>query len=82
MKYSFPFAQRLSLTPLLGFWQSMADKKSKEGASFIDAFLKEIRDHPTLNSDNLTQELSDSESRLVGRLMSAIFPMATIPMLR
>ncbi len=78
MKLEFPFAQRLSLLPLIEFWESMARNGDKTGASFIDTLLTEVRAHPTLGSDDLCREALDSESELVGKLMSAVFPMATI----
>jgi GAF domain-containing protein len=78
MKNSFPFRQILSLTPLIAFWQRMADESDDQGASFIDALLTEVGEHPVLGLDDLSGQDLDLETRLVSKLMSAIFPMATI----
>ncbi|MFT5144944.1 MAG: GAF domain-containing protein [Rhodothermales bacterium] len=78
MPDQFPFRQRLSLRPLIEFWESMAPSTDEAGASFISVFLAEVRQHPTLGANDLNPKDLDQESPLVNKLMSAVFPWAAM----
>lgn len=74
----FPFQQRLSLRPLISFWEVNAENGDQASKTFISGLMKAVEDHPVLGSDDLNPSDLEAESLLVDTLMSAVFPWATI----
>lgn len=56
----------------------MAGEGDKSADSFIRTLMKEVKAHPVVGRKELTVEELDGPSDLVHKLMSAVFPWATI----
>lgn len=74
----FPFRQRLSLRPLISFWQEKAERGDPSSQSFVRDLLKDVREHAILDAEDLAPSDLATKSWVVDKLMSAVFPWATI----
>ncbi|MFT4605075.1 MAG: hypothetical protein ACI9W4_001814 [Rhodothermales bacterium] len=74
----FPFQQRLSLRPLISFWQEKAEAGDASSQSFVRDLLAEVSEHAIVGSEDLAISDLAAESSVVDKLMSAVFPWATI----
>ncbi len=74
----FPFRQRLSLRPLISFWQEKAEAADASSQSFVRELLEEVKEHSIFDSEDVALSDLATKSSVVDKLMSAVFPWATI----
>ena len=72
----FPYKARLSLLPIIDFWNTRAEQGDKFQAAYARSILKKLEKAPELSKPIDDLKIVEKHRKLVNQLMSAVFPRA------